>query len=68
MKRPARIDRELLRETDAAWINLAPGLPQWLKDGSGFLWLTERTGEWSLELRSPQGKLGAHADSAKASA
>jgi dipeptidyl-peptidase 4 len=49
--------RELLRETDAAWINLAPPCPKWLKDGSGFLWLTERTGEWSLELRSPEGKL-----------
>lgn len=50
------IDRELLRETDAAWINLAPGCPRWLKDGSGFLWLTEQTGEWSLELRAAQGE------------
>ncbi|HWB11961.1 MAG TPA: DPP IV N-terminal domain-containing protein [Pirellulales bacterium] len=48
---------ELLRETDAAWINLAPSCPRWLKDGSGFLWLTERTGEWSLELHSREGRL-----------
>jgi dipeptidyl-peptidase-4 len=48
---------ELLRETDAAWINLQQSCPRWLKDGSGFLWLTERSGEWSLELRSPDGKL-----------
>lgn len=48
---------ELLKETDPAWLNLAPSCPKWLKDGSGFLWLTERTGEWSLELRSRQGKL-----------
>ncbi|HEV3339001.1 MAG TPA: DPP IV N-terminal domain-containing protein [Pirellulales bacterium] len=48
---------ELLRETDPAWINLAPSCPKWLQDGSGFLWLTERTGEWSLELRSREGKL-----------
>lgn len=49
--------KELLRETDSAWINLAQSCPRWLKDGSGFLWLTERTGEWSLELRSRSGNL-----------
>jgi dipeptidyl-peptidase-4 len=48
---------ELLRETDSAWINLQPESPKWLKDGSSFLWLTERTGEWSLELRSRDGNL-----------
>ncbi len=48
---------ELLREKDAAWINLVPSCPKWLKDGNEFLWMTERTGEWSLELRSREGKL-----------
>jgi dipeptidyl-peptidase-4 len=48
---------ELLRESDAAWLNLQQSCPHWLKDGRGFLWLTERTGEWSLELRSREGKL-----------
>jgi dipeptidyl-peptidase-4 len=48
---------ELLRETDPAWINLAASCPKWLRDGNKFLWLTERTGEWSLELRSREGKL-----------
>jgi dipeptidyl-peptidase-4 len=48
---------ELLKETDPAWVNLAASCPRWLKDGSGFLWLTERTGEWLLELRSREGKL-----------
>lgn len=48
---------ELLKETDPTWINLATSCPKWLKDGSGFLWLTERTGEWSLEFRSQDGKL-----------
>ena len=48
---------ELLKETDPAWINLVSSCPKWLKDGSGFLWLTERTGEWSLEFRSREGKL-----------
>jgi len=48
---------ELVKETDAAWINLVTSCPKWLKDGSGFLWMTERTGEWTLELRSREGKL-----------
>ncbi len=48
---------ELLREKDVAWINLVTSCPKWLKDGSEFLWTTERTGEWSLELRSREGKL-----------
>jgi dipeptidyl-peptidase 4 len=48
---------ELLRETDTEWINLASSCPRWLKNGSGFLWLTERTGEWTLELRSKTGSL-----------
>jgi dipeptidyl-peptidase-4 len=46
---------ELLKETDQAWINLMPSCPRWLEDGSGFLWLTERTGEWSLELHAREG-------------
>jgi dipeptidyl-peptidase-4 len=49
--------RELLREKDPAWINLQQSCPMWLKDGSGFLWMTERTGEWTLELRDPEGGL-----------
>jgi dipeptidyl-peptidase-4 len=49
--------RELLREKDAAWINLEQTCPMWLPNGSGFLWLTERTGEWSLELRGRDGSL-----------
>ncbi|HEY2411467.1 MAG TPA: DPP IV N-terminal domain-containing protein [Pirellulaceae bacterium] len=48
---------ELLKETDSAWINLVSSCPKWLKDGSGFLWMTERTGEWSLELRQRNGEL-----------
>lgn len=48
---------ELVKETDAAWINLVSSCPKWLKDGSAFLWMTERTGQWSLELRARDGKL-----------
>jgi dipeptidyl-peptidase-4 len=50
---------ELLKETDAAWINLdyEAEFPVWLKDGSRFLWSTERRGSWQLELRDAAGKL-----------
>lgn len=49
--------RELLTETDPAWINLDQSMPCWLPDGSGFLWTTERNGAWQLELRNPSGEL-----------
>lgn len=44
-------------ERDGAWINLDQSMPRWLKDGSGFLWTTERDGWWRLELRD---RTGAH--------
>lgn len=40
----------LLTEHDDAWINVAVGAPRWLEDGSGFLWMTEKHGAWTLEL------------------
>lgn len=49
--------RELLRERDEQWLNLEQSVPHWLADGSGFLWLTERRGDWQLELRSADGSL-----------
>jgi dipeptidyl-peptidase 4 len=49
--------KELLREKDAAWINLEQTCPLWLKDGTGFLWMTEREGSWSLEVRAADGSL-----------
>jgi dipeptidyl-peptidase-4 len=49
--------RQLLRERDAAWLNLDQDMPRWLPDGSGFLWTTERGGAWQLELRAPDGAL-----------
>jgi dipeptidyl-peptidase-4 len=48
---------ELLKEADEAWINLVTSCPKWLKDGSAFLWMTERGSEWAMELRSRDGKL-----------
>ncbi len=51
--------RELLRETDAAWLELdnEADLPVWLADGSRFLWTTERRGAWQVELRDASGQL-----------
>jgi len=58
--------RELLRETDPAWLNLDANwagavdeiaAPVWLEDGSGFLWATESRGTWQVELRDPEGRL-----------
>ena len=48
--------RVLHIERDAAWVNLDPQMPKWLKTGE-FLWTTERDGEWVLELRGADGKL-----------
>ncbi len=36
--------RSILRESDAAWLNLHPDFPLWFGDGSGFLWCTEANG------------------------
>ena len=56
--------RELLRETDSAWLNLdQKPMPIWLKDifsgvdGRQFLWTTERNGTWQVELHSADGAL-----------
>ena len=49
--------RTLLTEHDDAWVNVGMGAPKWLEDGSGFLWLTERRGAWTLELRGADGAL-----------
>ncbi|MES2697544.1 MAG: prolyl oligopeptidase family serine peptidase [Verrucomicrobiota bacterium] len=58
--------RELLRETDAAWLNLDDNgagssgerrPPFWFKNGSHFIWTTERRGAWQVELRDATGKL-----------
>jgi dipeptidyl-peptidase 4 len=50
--------RELLRETDSAWLELdnEGDLPVWLADGSHFLWTTERRGAWQVELRDASGQ------------
>lgn len=49
--------RTLHTEHDDAWINVNVGVPRWLPDGAGFLWMTERLGAWTLELRDRDGAL-----------
>jgi dipeptidyl-peptidase 4 len=51
------VTKPLLTEHDDAWIDLPKGAPRWLDDGSGFLWMSERSGEWQLELRDRTGGL-----------
>jgi len=47
----------VLTEHDDAWLNVDVGAPRWLDDGSGFLWMTEASGQWVLELHAPGGAL-----------
>lgn len=46
---------EILREHDDAWVNIDAHMPQWLDDGSAFLWTSERSGDQQLELRMADG-------------
>lgn len=43
--------RELLREQDETWINIDDSTPRWLKDGSGFLWVSEQGSSDGAELQ-----------------
>lgn len=53
-----RATRELLRENDATWLNLEEKpMPIWMKAGRQFLWMTERSGNWQVELHSGDGAL-----------
>ncbi len=47
----------LLGEHDEAWINVNQDVPRALPDGSGFLWVNERSGGPELELRDLRGQL-----------
>jgi dipeptidyl-peptidase-4 len=47
----------LVRERDAAWLNLHRDTPRWLGNSSGFLWTSEHAGGPQLELRGPKGDL-----------
>jgi dipeptidyl-peptidase-4 len=47
---------QLLEEHDDAWLNADHSLPKWSTDGT-FIWSSERSGHWQLELRDKTGKL-----------
>lgn len=51
--------RELLHESDPAWLNLdnASVMPHWLPGGRQFLWTTEQGGAWHVQLRRADGTL-----------
>src|SRR5262249_17348386 len=49
--------KELLAEHDDAWLNIEAGIVHWLDDGTGFVWMTEHSGQWTLELHGPDGAL-----------
>ncbi|MEZ4256705.1 MAG: prolyl oligopeptidase family serine peptidase [Polyangiales bacterium] len=46
----------LVTEEDPAWVNVPEG-PLWFADGSRFLWASERTGVWQLEVHAADGAL-----------
>lgn len=48
---------QILTERDESWINIDQEVPRVLRDGSGFLWTSERSGGLELELRDLSGRL-----------
>ncbi|HEX3476051.1 MAG TPA: DPP IV N-terminal domain-containing protein [Kofleriaceae bacterium] len=47
--------RQVLVDKDPAWVNVLPDGLAWLPDGSGFLWMTEASGAWSVEHHAADG-------------
>jgi dipeptidyl-peptidase-4 len=47
---------EVLKETDSAWVEIRQAVPHWLKDGSGFLWISESSGWPELAWHDKSGK------------
>jgi len=46
----------LLKESDAAWVDIDRSVPLWLPQKQGFIWVSERTGPKRLELHDESGK------------
>jgi dipeptidyl-peptidase 4 len=49
--------QKIFSERDAAWVNLHPGIPRVLPDGSGFLWVTDAGETQTLQVRRMDGVL-----------
>ena len=47
----------LVTEREAAWVNLRQDIPKWLPGGKGFVWASERSGDWQIEWRNRDGSL-----------
>lgn len=47
----------LHEERESAWLNIVPSMPQWLSDGSGFLWMSESQNRWQIALHDAHGAL-----------
>jgi dipeptidyl-peptidase 4 len=49
--------REAIHEHDDAWVNVDPSVPEWLPDGSAFVWMSERDGDRRYGLVDARGGL-----------
>jgi dipeptidyl-peptidase-4 len=47
----------LVTERDTAWVNLRQDIPKWLAADKGFIWASERSGDWQIEWRNRDGSL-----------
>ena len=47
----------LLTERDSSWVNLRHDIPKWLPQDRGFIWASERSGDWQIEWRNRDGNL-----------
>jgi dipeptidyl-peptidase-4 len=47
----------LLKETDAAWVDIDRSVPLWLPQKQGFLWTSESSGPKRLSLHDESGKM-----------
>jgi dipeptidyl-peptidase-4 len=46
----------LVDERDDAWLNVDASVPRWIAGGHAFLWSSEKSGAWELELHDAEGK------------
>ena len=47
--------RAVVVDKEPTWVNVVPDGLAWLPDGSGFLWMTESLGAWTLERYAADG-------------
>ena len=47
----------LVTERDSNWVNLRHDIPKWLPHDKGFIWASERKGDWQMEWHNGDGSL-----------